>query len=362
MPNCSLRLGWLKIVVSMTYNGDLTWHDIELTNLFHSISLRRQPQPMQPRNIMSNHHFFPRAAKGMPGRRLAIRLLVTAGICLPLTPPLNAATLQTYGPGSAVSSVDRSANFDQLTSVNIVHLENYTDSGLSITTSADSWAADLNMSALLDPFHGANGADRAFYAISAGNQDWVTIQATNLAVTHGIEFMYGNTWTTGDAQYPWGNANAVLEWQTWLNQALVSTNVVGPTPLLNMGTVIGFYDPAGFDQLLIRATISTSGDPTLQAVALDHLNVMFTNQPPAPVIYGSDFGIAPATGIASLTVYDTIPGCQYRMVWTESLTTPAWSPVTPPLPEGWQAGGGTLTFTDPGAPGRPRRFYRVEVR
>ena len=51
--------------------------------------------------------------------------------------------------------------------------------------------------------------------------------------------------------------------------------------------VLGFFDPTGFDQLLVRATIAGSGDPTLQAIALDAVQVMLTNRPPAPIISGS---------------------------------------------------------------------------
>ncbi len=275
---------------------------------------------------------------------------------------LTAATLQTVGPGTAVSSVDLTANFDALNATTVLHLESFTEGALKIFTSADSWAADFAMASTLDPFHGANGLDRTFYAISSGNNDWVTIQTTNLAVIYGVEFMYGNTWTTGNSQVPWGNPNAIAEWQTWKNGAMLSSGAVGPVPQLQMGTVLGFYDPAGFDQLLVRATIPSSGDPMLQALALDNLTVMLTNLPPLPVIYGSDFGVNPATGAASLAVYDTLLGCQYRLVYAESLAVPVWNPVIPPAPDGWTVGGGTLAFVDVGAVGRPQRFYRVEAR
>jgi hypothetical protein len=241
-------------------------------------------------------------------------------------------------------------------------LDTYTEGGLKITTGADSWAADFAMASRLDPFNGAGGPDRAFYAISSGNNEWVIIQTTNRATMHGVEFMYGNTWTTGDSQRPWGNPAAVVDWQTWRNDVLVSSNTVGPVPMLQLGTILGFYDPAGFDQLQVRATIASSGDPTLQAIALDNVFVMLTNRPPVPVIYGSDFVLDPATQVPGLTVYDTLAGCQYRLVGTDNLASPVWTPVTPPLPDGWKPGGRMLTFTDPGAIGVPRRFYCVEVR
>jgi hypothetical protein len=291
----------------------------------------------------------------------SFRKLATVSFCLVFS-QLGAVTVTTFGPGSAVSIVERSATFDTLNYSNVVHLENYTEGGLRISTAGDSWAADFAMAALLDPFGGASGTDRAFYAISSGNNEWVTIQTTNSTLIHGVEFMYGNTWTTGNPQVPWGNPNAVLDWQTWNNGTPVSAGTIGPNPMLGLGTVVGFYDPAGFDQLLVRSTIVTSGDPTLQALALDTLQVMLTNRPPAPVIYGSDFAVDGATGIPSLAVYDTLSGCQYRMVYTESLSTPVWNPVTPPLPGGWVSGGGQLTFSDPGAVGKLQRYYRVEVR
>ncbi len=213
------------------------------------------------------------------------------------------------------------------------------------------------MAALLDPFGGL-GTDRAFYAISSGNNDWVTIQTTNTSLMHGIEFMYGNTWSTGNSQAPWGNPNAALHWQTWNNGVLVSTGTNGPVPLLPVGTIVGFYDHAGFDQLLVRSTIAFSADPTLQALALDNLEVMLVNVPPAPVIYAGDFSVDSQTGVSTLTVYDTIPGCEYRLIYADGLTAANWNPVS----DAWTAGGGSLTLRDPGSPGKLRKFYRVEVR
>lgn len=206
-----------------------------------------------------------------------VLFMIAAAACVVFGDRAYAVTTQTVGAGSAVTTLDRAATFDSLTSVNVVHLDIYSEGGLSITTSGDSWAADLTSAPTLDPFHGVNGTDRAFYAIAWGNNDWVTIQTTNLASIHGLEFMYGNTWTTGDiyGPYPWGNHGAALEWQTWKNGSLVSSGIV--TPILEMGTIIGFSDAAGFDQLLVRSTIASSGDPTLQAIALDNLQVQLND-------------------------------------------------------------------------------------
>jgi hypothetical protein len=277
-----------------------------------------------------------------------------------LTAQVGAATITTQGAGSAVSTIDRSATFDTLTAANPANLNNYTEGGLLISTSGESWASDTNTSYTFDPFQGLGAPDRAFYAVAWGNHDWVTIQTTNFDLMYGVEFMYGNGWTTGNSTYPWGNPNAVLDWQTWTNGVLSCSGTIGPAGSLQMATIVGFYDPAGFDQLLVRATIATSGSPPAQDIALDNLQVMLTNRPPAPDIYGGDFVIDPATHIPSLSVYGTLAGCQYQMVYSESLASAVWNPVIPT--GGWQAGGGTLLFSDTNAPGKPRRFYRVEAR
>ena len=163
---------------------------------------------------------------------------------------------------------------------------------------------------------------------------------------HAIEFLYGNTWTTGDiyGQYPWGNNLAYVEWQTLDNGPVGSSGQIGPNPLLPVGTVLGFYDPAGFDQLQVKCLIANSSPTNYQAIALDNLFVQLTNRPPAPVIW------------------DTLAGVEYRLVYTENLATGIWTAVIPPLPGGWVPGGGPLTFTDSGATGRPQRFYRIEAR
>jgi hypothetical protein len=90
--------------------------------------------------------------------------------------------------------------------------------------------------------------------------------------------------------------------------------------------------------------------------------VQLTNRPPAPVIDSNNFSLNFTNHGPSFPVWDTLSVSQYRLVYSENLAANVWTPGTPPLPDGWVTDGGTLTFTDPGATGRPRRFYRVEVR
>ena len=291
------------------------------------------------------------------------RSAVIGLVCLSSAACIQAATIQTLGSGSAVFVVDRVATFDALTATYTSELGNYSEGGLYITTGNQSWGADPPMSAKLDPFRGATAPDRGFFCVAYDNPDWTSIRTTNNAVIHGVEFLYGNGWTTGDiyGPYPWGIDNAVLIWETWRAGTNVSSGSVGDPGALPVGTIVGFYDPVGFDELLMKAVVRPVATTNSNALALDNLNVMLTHVPLAPVIYGTDFSVNPTNHIPSLTVWDTLAGLEYRLVYSENLATNTWTPVTPPLPSGWVAGGSPLTFTDPGAPGTPRRYYRVEV-
>jgi hypothetical protein len=268
-----------------------------------------------------------------------------------------AGTLQTTGAGLAVSVTNLSANFDAVTSTAVIPLENYTEGGLAIITAGRSWGADTTMAPLLDPFHRTASADRSFFALSTPISDWVTIRPANLSLMFGVEFLYGNTWTNADIQQPWGNSEAVVDWQTWKNGSILSSGTIGPVPMVQVGTFIGFYDAEGFDELVVRATLPTSGDPNLQALALDAVAVMQADQPPAPVVTINAPG-----GFPALTVWSTIPGRQYRLLRTDSIVVPEWTPMPAQQPDGWVPGGGKLMFSDFAALGTSTRFYRVEAR
>ena len=198
---------------------------------------------------------------------------ILAGAWLMIHTGASAETTQTIGAGSAVVSIDRAATFDPLI-VNGTPLSDYTEDRLVIATEGDSWVGD-GYPTVFDPFHGANDTDHAFYFPYGGSPDWVRIHTTDSKPIFGIEFMYGNGWTTGDpyGQYPWGNHDAVVEWQTWANGALVSSGLIGVSPILEMGTIVGFYDPVGIDELWVKCTISNSYPPDYQALALDNLHV-----------------------------------------------------------------------------------------
>lgn len=213
--------------------------------------------------------------------RIFFNNLIGGMMCLAFGTVCNATTIQTTGAGSAVTSVDRSATFDSMTSSATVNLDIYSENKLSITTASTSWGHDPTL-ATLDPFHGLDGPPPplAFYAMANGSEEWVTIKTTDSKLIFGTEFMYGNTWTTGDIYgVPWGNQNALLQWETFKGGTMVSS---GDVSFLAMGTIVGFSDSVGFDELLVRSIVN--GDTSLQAIALDNLNVQLSapNAVPLP--------------------------------------------------------------------------------
>jgi|GEM_PF-5804171 len=203
--------------------------------------------------------------------------IIIVGACVACGNLAYAETIQTIGAGSAVTSIDRSAVFDAL-AVNGIPLSDYTEGGLFIGVDGDSWIGD-GYPTVFDPFHIPGLPYGPFYFPFGGSPGWVTILTTDNRLIFALEFLYGNGWTTGDpyGQYPWGNNAATVEWQSWKYGAMVSSGTIGVSPILEMGTVLGFYDTAGFDQLLVKCTIANSEPPDYQALALDNLYVQTTS-------------------------------------------------------------------------------------
>jgi hypothetical protein len=211
--------------------------------------------------------------------RLSFMTIVVA-TCVASGDRLFADTTPSFGAGSAGKRVDRTATFDALNQ-NGIPISDYTEGLLFLGVDGDSQVD-------FDPFHGVDGMAPTFEFPTAGSYGWVTINATDGKSLRAVEFMYGNGWTTGSGAYPWGNNLAYLEWQTWLGGKLVSSGTIGGSgQVIEMGTIIGFHDDAGFDQLLVRCKIATSVDPDLQALALDNVNVEMSEQPALWWNYGA---------------------------------------------------------------------------
>jgi hypothetical protein len=201
-------------------------------------------------------------------------------------------TTTSFGAGSAVTRVDRSANFDPINADGIA-LSDYTEGSLFIGVDGDSLTG-------FDPYHGTNGTSPTFEYPADGSYGWVTIHATDGRPVFAVEFTYANGWTTGDATWPWGDNLAYVEWETWKGGSLVSSGTIGGGGLvIDMGTVIGFQDPAGFDELHVRCRIATSADPNLQALVVDHLIVQLWDASASWANYGT--GWAGTLGVPTIT-------------------------------------------------------------
>jgi hypothetical protein len=106
---------------------------------------------------------------------------------------------------------------------------------------------------------------------------------------YGVEFLYGNGWTTGDIYgVPWGDPDGQVLWQTYRHGSPVASGNFADTWYLEMGTVIGWSNNTGFDVLLVRCTHPRSADPDLQALALDHPVVQLTPPAACPVDFNGD--------------------------------------------------------------------------
>ncbi|MFI5387196.1 MAG: PEP-CTERM sorting domain-containing protein [Fimbriimonadales bacterium] len=202
-----------------------------------------------------------------------IRRLALVSSCLAVFVQVEAQTTQTYGAGSAVTSIDRQATFDSITHSGIP-LSDYTENSLSIGANADSLIG-------YEVFGGANPSPY-FYCLDGGSMgsgadSWVTIHTTDSARIYGVEFLYGNSWTNGSGG--WGNNGAWVMWQTFNGASVESSGQAGPYGGLYVGGIIGFYDPSGFDTLQVKCNAPNQSDPNIQALAMDNLYVQLTPVP-----------------------------------------------------------------------------------
>jgi hypothetical protein len=185
-----------------------------------------------------------------------------------------------------VTVIDRSATFDGLDYThNGTPLSDYTEGLLFISTDGDSTAGwGPAVQPFFNPFHlPIDPATQAFFFADWGNTAWVTIRAADTRKVFGVEFLYGNGWTTGDIYgVPWGNSSAWVDWQTMAGSTVVSSGQIGAEQTLAVGTVIGFYDPAGFDQLMVRCKAANSSPPDFQELAIDDVHVQLSAGPYTP--------------------------------------------------------------------------------
>lgn len=147
----------------------------------------------------------------------------------------HAQTLFSFGAGSAVTTIDRSATFDALAIPNI-DLTGYTENLLAITALPDGRAG--GDSPVLSGFSGG------YYAPVAQDVPFVSIRPTDTALMFGVEFAYGN-WVF--------RSGLDLIWETYRNGNLVGSGLetaVSVEPF-SSPPIVGWQNAAGFDELRV---------------------------------------------------------------------------------------------------------------
>ena len=189
---------------------------------------------------------------------LATWLLASAATGLFWQPAVASVSL-TFGAGSAVTSIDRKATFDSVSSG--TNLANYTEDMLRITTPGSSLVA-------FAPFN--DGTMTEFYYADGGNHSYVTITGTDAATFSGLELKIGDG-------YAILTTTTLFTWETYLDGTLTGS---GDSLIAAKGSIVGWSDPSGFDELRIGATKPIYapyhfGDS--QAVAIDNVHVQLSD-------------------------------------------------------------------------------------
>lgn len=192
----------------------------------------------------------------MVSTRTSIVAVVTASVFALASMTAEATTITTVGAGSAVTSFDRGATFDSLTS-NGIDLTFYTEGSLSITVPDITFVG-------FDAF--GTGATAGFHYGNSGNTSYVTIKTTDAVAISGLEFLYGNGYSRNDVP---------TVWETWKGGSLVSSGSF----TVARGTIVGWSDAAGFDELRVASGQGISALGQFQAIALDNVRVQLASVP-----------------------------------------------------------------------------------
>jgi PEP-CTERM motif len=173
------------------------------------------------------------------------------------------AVTQTTGAGSAVSIVEGTANFESLSALS----DNpYLEGGMVFSrTNLSNNPCDFAGCAGHPGFVGFSG--NYMYGIGSG---YFEIAATGGNVFHGLEFTIG----TGFDINPQN-----VSWQAFSSSILVGSGTLS----LSSGTIIGFSDAIGFDNL--RYTSDDRDSYGYVAPAFDSVHAQFTAAVPEPEIY-----------------------------------------------------------------------------
>lgn len=195
--------------------------------------------------------------------------------CLAAPTLSQAAVVQSTGAGSAVTTVDASANFE---SVNALSGLNYTENGLFFTrTGLNSNPCGYAGCSGHSGFAGFSG--NYMYGVGEG---YYTIAATGTNTFSGLEFAFGSGF---------GGTSAAGAWQAYNNAALVGSGTF--TGLF--GSTIGFSDVAGFDELRYTGSFFGFSAPAFDTVRAQYVTTQAVPEPASMALFG--LGLAALAGL-----------------------------------------------------------------
>jgi hypothetical protein len=177
----------------------------------------------------------------------------------------------TSGAGSAVSSVDRIATFDNV--VTNDDLTNYTEGNLIISVNGFAYEG-------YDPTWGNGGFSGGFHYPSGGANGATVIKAADGADLQAIEFNIGSGFSGGNPDFHY----------FIFNNGVLLSDAYFTVPV---GSVVGFIATTAIDEIRLGAYGSTAdavaaNQNSFQAIALDNLKVQIDGVAavPEPGTYG----------------------------------------------------------------------------
>ena len=172
-----------------------------------------------------------------------------------------------FSVAEVVTSVDRTATFDSLTSIGI-NLSNYSEDSLFVTVNDTTWQGPPTF----QPFKFVSTRSTGFHYGDDGNNSYVSIRPTDSAIFSAVDFLLG----AGNTSEPTLNLN----WQTYLNGNLTGS---GLQTSLARGSTVGWLDAGGFDELRVAASdpgySSNPGFGNIQHIALDDVRIQVVPEP-----------------------------------------------------------------------------------
>lgn len=183
----------------------------------------------------------------------------------------NAAVIQSVGAGSAVSTVNASANFE---SQNALNDNPYVEDGLSFSRTGLSFDNNSCGFAGCDGHLGFVGfSGNYMYGVGTGS---FTMSTTGGNVFSGLEFLVGTGFFSSSVEN--------ITWSALLNGSIVGS---GSISSLATGSVISFADAGGFDTLVYTSSNSGTFAPAFDSVRAQYVGTSAVPVPAAAWLFGT---------------------------------------------------------------------------